>query len=192
MSYTEIYAFDKDGKAYLAGEVHNSWRGAMAVWRTMEERYLPQYELHGIKTSRVISGINGEKDPARKIWELADDPEIPLHERIVMFTTFDDCLVKKENIKQVIEAFRKFEGETSLEEQAKILEKLDQNKDVIAVGWNATSVCADNWGNIGGYDEEMEENIPYTCLTGDRHFWLFDELEKGETGHETVHRDQAH
>lgn len=27
MSYTEIYAFGKDGNAYLAGEVHNAWRG---------------------------------------------------------------------------------------------------------------------------------------------------------------------
>ena len=43
MSYTEIYAFNQEGNAYMAGMVRNSWRGAMAVWNIMEERHLPPY-----------------------------------------------------------------------------------------------------------------------------------------------------
>ena len=176
MSYTEIYAFGKDGNAYLAGEVHNAWRGSMAVWQIMEKRYLPQFYDHGVKTTRMLSGKHGKDDPAREVWALADNLEIPLHERISMFVTFDDCLVKAEDIPRVVDAFRKFEGETSLNEQADILEKLAQDLEVIAVGWNGTSVNAENWANTGGYDEEAEEVLPYNCLTGDRHYWLFDEL----------------
>ena len=176
MSYTEIYAFGKDGNAHLAGEVHNAWRGSMAVWQIMEKRYLPQFYDHGVKTTRMLSGKHGKDVPACEVWALADDTGKPLHERIVMFTTFDDCLVKAEDIPKVVDAFRKFEGETSLNEQADILEKLAQDHEVIAVGWNGTSVNAENWANTGGYDEEAEEVLPYNCLTGDRHYWLFDEL----------------
>ena len=49
------------------------------------------------------------------------------------------------------------------------------------MGWNGTSVTSENWANTGGYDEEAEEALPYNCLTGDRHFWLFDELKEGKT-----------
>ena len=102
MSYTEIYAFGKDGNAHLAGEVHNAWRGSMAVWQIMEKRYLPQFYDHGVKTTRMLSGKHGKDDPAREVWALADNLEIPLHERISMFVTFDDCLVKAEDIPKVV------------------------------------------------------------------------------------------
>lgn len=202
MSYTEIYAFGKDGNAYLAAEVHNAWRGCMAVWNIMEERHLPPYIPEYVKmcnwyrpgmTAEEIEAKNGFKprrtsptlgkgdNPAMEIWALADNLEISLHERIVMFTTFDDCLVKAEDIPRVVDAFRKFEGETSLKEQADILEKLAQDPKIIAVGWNGTSVTSENWANTGGYDEEAEETLPYNCLTGGRHYWLFDELKEAET-----------
>ena len=54
MSYTELYAFDKTGKAKLFGTVHNAWRGAMRVWRIMEERYLPLYIPDFVKCSWCI------------------------------------------------------------------------------------------------------------------------------------------
>lgn len=198
MSYTEIYAFDKEGNAFLADEVHNAWRGAMAIWDILENKYLPPYIPNYIKSCywyrpnitkeelKTFLGYEpkrttpsfGSDNPTKEIWELADNPEIPINERIVLFTTFDNCLVKKENIGRVIKAFREFEGETSLKEQADILERLSKNENVIAVGWNQMSVCADTWSNCGGYDEEKDKCIPYNCLTGDKHYWLFDELEE--------------
>lgn len=200
MSYTEIYAFNQEGNAYMAGLVRNSWRGAMAVWNIMEERHLPPYVPEYVKacnwyrpgmTAEEIEARNGFKprrtaptlgkgdNPAREIWALADNVEIPLRDRIVLFTTFDDCLVKKEDIPRVIEAFRAFEdgdhkGETNLGEQADILQTIYDDPETIAVGWNQTSVMCENWSNIGVC--ENGEPIPYNCLTGDKHYWLFDEL----------------
>ena len=92
----------------------------------------------------------------------------------------------------MIEAFRAFEGdgnkgETNLGEQADILQSIYDDPEAIAVGWNQTSVMCENWANIGGYDEEKDEPIPYNCLTGDKHYWLFDEL--GNTAKKEVDED---
>ena len=201
MSTTEIYAFGKDGYAYLYGRTRNAWRGGMAVWMLLEERHLPVYvpewvkkqywyrpgmtkeELKkhmGFSPTRCAHDFGTKGDPMQDIWELQHDKNIPLHERICLYTTFDEALIKRENIPAVIDAFRKFGGETSLPEQADILEKMLSDPDIIAVGWNQTSVSADNWDTLGEYDEENEENKPYNCLTGKEHFWVFDELEQEE------------
>ena len=201
MSTTEIYAFGKDGYAYLYGRTRNAWRGGMAVWMLLEERHLPVYvpewvkkqywyrpgmtkeelkENIGYSPTRCAPSLHTKENPMQDIWELQHDKNIPLHERICLYTTFDEALVKRENIPAVIDAFRKFGGETSLPEQADILEKMLSDPDIIAVGWNQTSVSADNWDTLGEYDEENEENKPYNCLTGKEHFWVFDELEQGE------------
>lgn len=86
--------------------------------------------------------------------------------------------MRAENLPAVIEAFRKFGGGTSLEEQAGILQRAYDDPEIMAIGWNQTSVNSKTWDNDGGYDDEAQENRPYNCLTGDKHFWLIDELRK--------------
>ena len=169
MSSTVIYAFDREGNACKEIGIRNAWRGAMSVWDIMESRHLPPYYMQGIKLRRVICGAAA----ANEVWALADNKEIPEHERIVMLTTMDKCLVKKENLPKVIEAFRKFDGITSLPEQADILEKLLADDNCIAVGWNQTSVSSSFWFK---YNEETGKITPYNCLTMNDHFWLFDDL----------------
>ena len=172
MSYTEIYGFDRNGDAYPCAKVNNAWRGAMAVWRIMEGRHLPPAPY-----SRLMNPIE-----AKAVWKLCDDKSVPEHERIVMLSTMDKCLVKKENLPRLIEAFRKFEGDTSLPEQADIMEGLLADDDCIAVGWNQTSVSTAVWSR---YDEEADEENPYNCLHENDHFWLFDDLD-GKGGDENV------
>lgn len=186
MSYTEIYAFGKDGNAHLAGEIHNAWRGGMAVWSIMELRHLPPLPpKYGMECHRYSTRPTaGKENPMQEIWDLADNLAVPVQQRIVLFTTFDNCLVKKEDIHRVIEAFRSFEGddhrgETDLGEQADILEDIANDPEIIAVGWNQTSIVTKTWSNYNGYDEEKDEPIPYNCLTGDKHYWLFDDLKEG-------------
>ena len=192
MSYTEIYAFGKDGNAYLLGMVKNSWGGAVAVWNKLEKKYLspwiPDYVKAtcwyspGMSYDEIISFLG--YTPTRltsdllmqEIWDLGQNPNVDMTDRIVLYTTYDDALVKRENIRKVIDAFAAFDGSTNLQQQASILESALKDDNIIAVGWNQTSVCADNWANYGGVDEN-DDDIPYNCLTGDRHFWIFDELE---------------
>lgn len=193
MSCTEIFAFGKDGNAYLYGTTHNAWRGAVAVWKEMEKRHLPPYApeyirlmpwyYNGITPEEVKAKLGYtpsralafENEHTEEIWELYKNQDIPENERIVLATTFDFAIVKRKNIPDVIDAFLKFGGETSLPEQAAILEKMLHDPDIIAVGWNQTSVNGDTWINAGGYDKETDETLPYNCLTMSDHWWIFNE-----------------
>lgn len=197
MSSTELFGFDRSGDAYFLGETQNSWRGAMAIWGILEEKYLPSYipdfikacnwyqpdmsfeevaRRNGYKPSRITSLI--EEKGMKEIWDLADSDKVSMTDKIVLFTTFDKCLVKKQDLPRAIEAFRAFEGETSLKEQADILEQAFGYEDCIAIGWNQTSINGDSWDCMGPCDEEGN-GTPYNCLTQNEHYWLFDELSAG-------------
>lgn len=191
MSCTEIYAFDIKGNAYLFGTVSNSWRGAMAIWRYLEEKYLPPYIPNYMRSLGVTTAEECKRQmnfvPTRcsacqirdmqEIWDLCDSPKLSEAERICLYTTFDRYLIKKEDIPRVVKAFKEFEGDTSLKAQAEILEKAYKDDNCMAIGWNQTSVCADNWGTYGGYDQELDKVIPYNCLNDDNHDWIFEEME---------------
>lgn len=150
MSYTEIYAFGKDGNGEKYGEVKNAFSGAFAVW-----------DIMGRKHIGAGASLCSMKQMER-IWALFYDERVPFDERIVMGTTFDNCLVKRENIPQVVEAFKKFEGDTSLAEQAVILEEIYDSGKYIAVGWNQTSVNCAEWSD-------------YNIFENNEHWYLFEE-----------------
>lgn len=165
----------------------------MAIWTLLEQRYLPPYRPSFVpahipdcgveaflgykpsRTSAMPKGPNYDDFSAqREIWNLADSEAVPLPERIVLSTTFDHMVVRIEEIDQVIKAFRSFGGETSLGEQADILERIKREGVYIAVAWNQTSVCSSPWFIE---NEETEEVVPYNLNLGTKHHFLFDELE---------------
>ena len=152
MSQTIIFAFDKEGNSEEYGYTKNAWRSALAVWNIIGKRHL------GI-------GISLNESAMKQIWDLMDDKRVPINERIVMGTTLDRCLVRNGEIPKVIEAFRSFDGDTSLEEQADILQDIYDSGDYIAVGWHQNSISCEMWNE-------------YNCMTEENHWWLFDELEK--------------
>lgn len=185
MSYTEIYAFKKDGNAIFLGETKNSWRGAMSIWRIMEERYLTplskpywmlqeDYDKNGYSRCGAVS-FGKEPNPIKEIWDLFVEEKVSRVDKIVLGTTFDKIIVMRENVEETIKAFQAFEGETSLTEQSEIIKKIFEDDECIAIAWNQTSVCGDTWLNYGGYDEETEEEIPYNILTMEDHGDLFDD-----------------
>ena len=112
MSHIEIFKFDENGDSESYGEVSNAWLGSMRVWNILGEKYCG----HGASLFDM-----GQMEA---IWNLVDDKSVTYDEKIVLFTTFDKYLVKKEDIPKVIDAFRKFEGNTNLNEQADVLESL--------------------------------------------------------------------
>ena len=180
MSYTEMFKFKKDGSAEGLAEVNNAWRGAMAVWTILEKKYLPPYIPEWAKTipnyieGKTFSRTSGSEE-IDKIWGMAKLDNITETDRIVLNTTFDDVIVERANIQKVIDAFNDFEGESSMKEQAVILTEALRDEDLIAVGWNQTSVVGDTWTNTGDYQEEEDEYLPYNILTGDKHWELFED-----------------
>lgn len=169
MSYTEIVGFNKEGDAYSQADIHNAFRGAMAVWRAMEEKY-----LHVGRFSRCVMG--SEKD-MKEIWDLAGSEKVSDNDKICLASTFDNVVVKKKDFQKVINAFREFDAETSLKEQADVLEEMLADEDCIAVAWNQTSVNENTWLSGGGYDEEKDEYAPYNLFKGEKHQYIFSEDE---------------
>lgn len=179
MSYTEIFKFKKDGNAAHLGEVRNAFRGAMAIWVHLEKKYLPPYRPEWAKfwgdderSYSRVSSINN--DEMQKIWDLVRDERLSESERISLVSTFDNLVVNREHIPTVVNCFREFEAETSLKEQADIIELAYENDpDLIAIGWNQNSVNGDTWMNKGGRNEETDEEIPYNILTMNDHWSPF-------------------
>lgn len=176
MSYTEIFKFNKTGDAQGLAEVKNAWRGAMAVWTTLEDRYLPEYKPYpGMgKMSRMSS-----PDPkiGKAVWDLIGDDRLSEDEKISLASTFDNVIVLKNDMPRLIQAFRNFVGQTSLKEQADIIESVVNNEDVIAIAWNQTSVNGDTWINKGPYNKDTDEESPYNIFKQDDHWNLFEEKE---------------
>lgn len=184
MSYTEIFAFNPDGTAESIGEIRNAHRGAMAVWNHFEQKYLP--EARPAWATQVMApgywsrfGM-GSDEEMQEFWDLIDDPRLTLSERIVLGSTYDNVVVMREDLPRLIAAFRAFEGQSSLPEQADLIMQVLDTTDLIAIGWNQTSVNSDSWENYH-YDEETEESTSYNLLTGTAHLDLFKDLIEGRT-----------
>lgn len=184
MSFTEIYIFENGGTALFYEEVHNAFRGAMAVWMQIEKKYLqslpaPDWEIRpeqGKYYSRFTRAPLYEEGKTfrKEVWDLRfKESPLTRNERIVFLSTMDNAVIKRENLPELIKAYREYEGETSLPEQADILEKIyNEESDIMAVGFNQTSVCADPW--VSGELDEEGDTIPYNLLNGDEHFFVFD------------------
>jgi len=192
MSNTVIYGFDKTGIAYCQGKIRNSWRGGIAVWGILEEKYLPPYIPEHIKACKwyrpdmsfdEIISYNGYKptrinslmyeSALREIWALAEAPSISETDRIVLKTTFDGAVVRNADMHKVIEAFDAFDGNTSLKEQAAVLRKMQADDNCIAAGWSQTDMCSELW--VTGYDEAAGEPVPYDLNKDKGHWYLFGE-----------------
>jgi hypothetical protein len=183
MSHTEIYAFGPDGKPYDTHvDIKNPFRGAMAIWNILEERYLPslpkpswEFGAGPKYYSRTIIAMMGI-DKMDEIWQLVNDERLSRTEKIVLASTLDKVLVKGEDIPELLTAFREFDGDTNLPAQADGIEILLKEYDVTAIGFNQTSVNSCRWVNYEmGEDEEF---TPYNYLECSDHWWLFDQFKE--------------
>ena len=105
------------------------------------------------------------KESMKQVWNLVNDEKVPMKERIVLCTTFDNCLIAKEDIPKVIEAFKAFDGNTNLQEQADVLEDIYNDENCIAVGIHQNSSSCQQWYN-------------YNCLKQNDHFYVSELWEK--------------
>jgi len=190
MSYTEIYKFNNDGDAEYFDKVDNAWLGAMMIWRILEKKYLPplpkpswmdqdEYEKKGYwRFAAVPSSLNEDREePLKPVWQLFGDERLTREEKITLGTTFDRIITMKENLHEVIDAFIKFDEEnidyeTNLKTQAEILKNALADDDLIAVGWNQTSICQADWDI---WDDKKGEFKPYNIVNNMEHFDLFED-----------------
>jgi hypothetical protein len=158
------------------------------VWTLLEKKYLPSMpkpylDMPDRYYSRFFySCIDDDRGRTKQkeVWRLANsDSSLTDDERTVLISTYDRVVIKRADVPKLIVAYRNFNGaQTSLSEQADVLAKmLDDPKcnDVIAVAFNQTSVNTALW-EMGERDPaNCEEYLPYNILTGDEHFYMFEE-----------------
>jgi len=152
MSYTEVIKFDKKGNPSSAGRVKNASRGSWIIWSILSQKYL----------GRDFSYLDPKLE--QETWNLIWDDRLTDTEKIVLGSTYDFVLIKKEDIRKVIDAYEEFakrDDNLSLNEQNEILKKSENDKDCIAVGFNQNSISCDMWED-------------YNCITGTKHWYLFD------------------
>jgi hypothetical protein len=155
----------------------------MAVWGIIEERYLPPFKPNWAlalgktddKYSRTSDFMGGS---IKEIWDLYNDERISETDKFILGTTFDKVIVLREDIPKLVKYMREFDGESSIGEQADIIENAYNNDDDLeAIGWNQTSVNGNPWESDETYvnDDGYEDYKPYNFLTGTKHWVLFHE-----------------
>ena len=171
MSYTEMYKVDRDGNVHHAAEFHNSHRGAWLVWKQMCERY-----LHKDAVMLIMEPGNGGM---QEVWDLWKAPRVLRQHRIVMASTFDRVMVRRDNLLRLIEAIEEYAKDFdpgTLLAQARKLQELVQDDDVIAVCWNQTSVNCNPWWVYDG-DDELDEGRSYNVNADENHWFLFEGID---------------
>lgn len=151
MSYVEIVKIKKDNTFESVGRVQNASSHHQVVWNYFAQKYL------GLEFFNTHSSLIEQQ----KLWDLFEDERLTKNERIILGATYDFVLVKKEDISLVIDAFKSFENESNLSEQADILAYVLNDDDCIAIGWQPS--FTDMWQN-------------YDILTEKRHWSLLDQI----------------
>lgn len=147
MSYIEIIKFKEDKTHELAGEVQNSSRHHCVIWDYFAKKYL------GLEYFNVHSDCVEQQ----KLWNLFEDERLTMNERIILGSTYDYVLVKKEDIPLVVDAFKSFENESNLLEEADILSSLLNDEACVAIGWQSS--ITNMWDNYDIFNEKKHWSL---------------------------------
>lgn len=180
MSYTTLYLVPESGEIREYAEYRNAYGLAAYCWTSLCDRY-----LDGVQW--ILSD-----DAIKRLWGLAKDGRMPEHHKIALRTTFDNVMVRRENLLRVGDAFDQFVKDfppgkqaCSLSKQAADLRLLSHNAKCFAVCWCQTSVAADAWMTRDD-DEVNEEGDPvyrgWDISKDEGHWFLFDEVEEEVEG----------
>jgi hypothetical protein len=178
MSTCSIVTF-KNGKAGEEVEFRNAWGGAAFIWSALFDKYLkdPAIEYHNWLSTAASSS---------KLWELADREDLSICERILMKSTFDYAMVRREHFAEFCAHLREFtkmyppKGQTicHLNAWADEIERLIVPvAEIEAIGFYGTS-CSDNlWFLPAGDDEDYKG---YDLNEHDKHFEIYESMDNDD------------
>ena len=95
MSYTTLYKVPESGEIKSYREYNNAFRGAWLIWDTMSKHDLGK---SAVEFMRPCTG--NDTGPMQPVWDLWKNPSIPESYRLVMASTIDDVMVKRENLER--------------------------------------------------------------------------------------------
>ena len=163
-------------KAVWGDDLPNGWGTGPLLWRFLFERYVSSSERFCCM-----------EEQAERVWQLIEDPRVPLHQRAGLLLTFDRAVILRKHITFLAAGFEKLGQETAASDpegtranhwpaigraflQAASL-PLDHR--LIGIGLNCTSV-ADVWGS---YPKPIRwDTAPILCTSA----LLFEEEQRQE------------
>ena len=176
MSYCSIYIIDKDGSAREYRMFSNSWGGAARIWSALWDHYVRD------PNKEYDSWMHGDQN---KLWDLPKSlvQKGCITPAIVLISTFDRAIVKREKLSDFTAALRQFDKQYPVEfDTANHLptwaDTIDEiaikEPECIGIGFFQTSVAEDLW-----YEEDQDtgEAIPYNVLSDNRHFSVYKHLD---------------
>jgi hypothetical protein len=169
MSYCAIIEF-RNGIADTEQSFGNSWGGAARIWTAVYDKYLKDPNV------QYDNWLTDSSKPNCRLWKLHEDSRLFEFDKVVHVATYDDCIIRNENFVKFAAHLREFsaayqlEGVNHLPAWAKFIEESNAE----AVGFYHTSVCENPW--VSWNDDD--ESVPYSLLTGDKHWELYEELLK--------------
>jgi hypothetical protein len=167
MSYCELIAMHDGGTASIA-EYSNSYGWCAYVWNALFEKYIEK--LH-----EYDSWLVG--DPNR-VWDLAKRDDLSPAERVTLAATFDNVVVRVEDLGTVADLFDRFvemyppgNYVCHLPAMAEALREIHREPaGAIAVGWYGMSVVDNPW--VGEWVDEFAYHEPYDITKGEKHWFL--------------------
>lgn len=175
MAWLTIYKITTDGTLEQFAFVSDPRFGAPFVWHRLYWRYLAD--------KKATQPPSLTEELLKSVFALADDERLSLDERIVLKTTFDYAMVKRENIGRLIEAMNKFmagyngdAGGCNFKDQITVLEILAIDATCQAVAWCQIDKTESMW------DVKTEDGSvrPYNINTESKHWFVFAEQADGE------------
>jgi len=172
MSYTTLYKVSQTGKIKTYRDYRNAFRSAWLVWDTMSKLYLGR--------DAIEFTLSGDRS-LQPVWDLWKDPNVHESHRIVMASTFDRVMVRRENLDRLVLAYDAYadavEDPGHILEMAHALRELAQDEDCLAVCWQQTSVSEDLWiipVTCPTCGQDMDESRPYDINLDNNHWFLFE------------------
>jgi len=150
MACTEFYTIrKKDGRFIFYDEVPGAMRGAYLIWHNIERKYLPSLPMEDWMVrsnwdyySRFLHNKREELD---EFWNLDKDPRLSWQDRILLGTTTDYAVIRKEDLLEVAEAYENCEfASDNMKGQAEVMRRIynENDKSIAGVYKLETSVIS--------------------------------------------------
>lgn len=162
MSYSQLKAFDKNGDAVGLEEFRNS-HYLQVIWNRLAEKYGVLEKIRreiarerGVPEGRIDRYEVGGRlmMDMKPVWDLQKSPDISDDDWRCLLFTFDNAVVRPEDIEAFAAAFEKFEvGDRDVVNHgagfARCMRKaLSSIEGIRGVALYGTSICGDPWGGV--------------------------------------------
>lgn len=177
MSRTQLFIIQENGDLKLYEEFGNSFRGASLFWHNL---------WNWKNNTKSDHSYCHDEKKQEMLWRLDEDPDIPRELRIILISTFDRHMIKRENLSKYINAIEKvlnkgyFEDNGHFETYPKVLENLVERKDILGIAWNQTDTYDGYWNIYEECPTCHHHTIKriYNIFRDKKHQFVFEYLEQ--------------